>query len=225
MRPHGELPGLHQMEKREGGSWKMSARTGSEERCHRQLFRPESKAGPALCWAVGLPYPLQSVCHRHSYSLTQGQGGSKRGRHGHHSHVPQAIAARQLPGVIYQRPYTVVQWMESRYQRLQELYDHLCAIRTAINPAPNSIPVRGTNPIGWHNSPHIERIIRRTAHRMALLGLELNMRSKLSIRNGVLLYKQLIPPLTDYACTIVRRLQGVTIQVSSPYYGRSLVPE
>jgi hypothetical protein len=27
-----------------------------------------------------------------------------RGRHGHHSHVPQADAARQLPRVITQRP-------------------------------------------------------------------------------------------------------------------------
>jgi hypothetical protein len=31
-----------------------------------------------------------------------------RGRHGHHSHVPQADADRQLPGVLTQRPSTVV---------------------------------------------------------------------------------------------------------------------
>jgi len=32
-----------------------------------------------------------------------------RGRHGHHSHVPQADAACQLPGVLPQRPSTVVE--------------------------------------------------------------------------------------------------------------------
>ena len=63
-------------------------------------------------------------------------------------------------------------------------------------------------------SPHIEQVSRRTAQRMGLLGPLLN-RSDLSIRNGVLLYKQLIRLLMDYACptwrsaarTHVRRLQ------------------
>ena len=47
-------------------------------------------------------------------------------------------------------------------------------------------------------SPHIDQV-RRTAQRMGLLGPLLN-RSDLSIRNGVLLYKQLVRPLMDYAC-------------------------
>jgi hypothetical protein len=50
---------------------------------------------------------------------------------------------------------------------------------------------------------------------MGLLGPLLNRRSELSIRNGVLLYKQLIRPMMDYACPAwraaalshVRRLQ------------------
>ena len=50
---------------------------------------------------------------------------------------------------------------------------------------------------------------------MGLLGPLLNKKSDLSIRNGVLLYKQLIRPMMDYACpawrsaarTRVRRLQ------------------
>ena len=35
---------------------------------------------------------------------------------------------------------------------------------------------------------------------MGMLGPHLNRRSDLSVRNGVLLYKQLIRPLMDYAC-------------------------
>jgi len=35
---------------------------------------------------------------------------------------------------------------------------------------------------------------------MGMLGTLLNRRSDLTIRNGVLLYKQLIRPLMDYAC-------------------------
>jgi len=48
-----------------------------------------------------------------------------------------------------------------------------------------------------------------------MLGPLLNRKSDLSIRNGVMLYKQLIHPMMDYvhptwkstACTHVRRLQ------------------
>jgi len=50
---------------------------------------------------------------------------------------------------------------------------------------------------------------------MGMLGPLLNRKSVLSVRNGVLLYKQLIRPMMDYACpawrsaarTHVRRLQ------------------
>ena len=48
-----------------------------------------------------------------------------------------------------------------------------------------------------------------------MLGPLLNRKSNLSVRNGVLLYKQLICPMMDYACpawssaarTHIRRLQ------------------
>jgi len=43
-------------------------------------------------------------------------------------------------------------------------------------------------------SPHIEKLSRRTAQRIGLLGPLLNRRSDLSIRNGVLLYKQFLRP-------------------------------
>jgi hypothetical protein len=64
-------------------------------------------------------------------------------------------------------------------------------------------------------SPYIGQVSGRTAQRMGLLGPLLNRRSKLSVRNGVLLYKQLIRPLMDYTCPVwrsaarihVRRLQ------------------
>jgi hypothetical protein len=39
---------------------------------------------------------------------------------------------------------------------------------------------------------------------MGMLGPLLNKRSELSIRNGVLLYKQLMRPLMDYACPVWR---------------------
>jgi hypothetical protein len=60
--------------------------------------------------------------------------------------------------------------------------------------------------------PHIDQVRKRTAQRMGPL---LNRESDLSVRNGVLLYKQLIRPMMDYACPAwrsaarshVRRLQ------------------
>ena len=49
-------------------------------------------------------------------------------------------------------------------------------------------------------SPHIAQVRKRTAQRMGMLGPFLNRKSDLSVRNGVLLYKQLIRPMMDYAC-------------------------
>jgi hypothetical protein len=62
---------------------------------------------------------------------------------------------------------------------------------------------------------HIDQVRKRTAQRMGMLGPLLNRKSDLSVRNGILLYKQLIRPMMDYACpawksaarTHVRRLQ------------------
>jgi hypothetical protein len=64
-------------------------------------------------------------------------------------------------------------------------------------------------------SPHIDQVRKKTAQRLGLLGPLLKRRSELSIRIGVLLYKQLIRRMMDYACpawrsaarTHVRRLQ------------------
>ena len=47
-------------------------------------------------------------------------------------------------------------------------------------------------------SAHIDKVRKKVAQRLGVLG------SGLSIRNGVLLYKQLIRPVLDYACPIWR---------------------
>ena len=49
-------------------------------------------------------------------------------------------------------------------------------------------------------SPHIDKVRKRTAQRMGMLGPLLIRKIDLSIRNGVLLYKHLIRPMMDYAC-------------------------
>jgi hypothetical protein len=65
-------------------------------------------------------------------------------------------------------------------------------------------------------SSHIDQFRKRSAKSLGTLGpLLLNRKSDLSIRNGVLLYKQLIRPMIDHACpawrsaarTHVRRLR------------------
>jgi hypothetical protein len=52
--------------------------------------------------------------------------------------------------------------------------------------------------------PHIDQVRKRTDQRMGMLGPLLNSKSDLSVRNRVLLYKQLICPMMDYACTAWR---------------------
>ena len=83
-------------------------------------------------------------------------------------------------------------------------------------------------------SPHIDQVRTRTAQRMGMLGPLLNRKSDLSVRNGVLLHKQLIRPLMEYACPAwrsaarshVRRLQilqskCLLLTTSAPWYVRS----
>jgi hypothetical protein len=53
-------------------------------------------------------------------------------------------------------------------------------------------------------SPHIVQVKKKAAQRLGLLSSLLHRRSGLYIRNGVLLYKQLIRPMMDYACPIWR---------------------
>ena len=51
-------------------------------------------------------------------------------------------------------------------------------------------------------SKRIDQVRKKAAQRMGTLGHLLNKRSGLSIRNDVLLYKQLLRPMMDYACPL-----------------------
>jgi hypothetical protein len=60
-------------------------------------------------------------------------------------------------------------------------------------------------------SIHIDQR-RKKAQRLGVLGPLLNRRNGLSIRNGVLLYKQLIHPMMDYMCPVWRSAAGSYIR-------------
>jgi hypothetical protein len=51
-------------------------------------------------------------------------------------------------------------------------------------------------------STHIEQVRKKASQRLGVLGPLPNRRSGLSIRNGVLLFRQLIRPMMDYACPV-----------------------
>jgi hypothetical protein len=62
-------------------------------------------------------------------------------------------------------------------------------------------------PIQWVETARylgvtLDTLLTWSARRLGLLSPLLNSRSGLSLRNGVLLYKQLISPMMDYACPI-----------------------
>ena len=80
-------------------------------------------------------------------------------------------------------------------------------------------------------SKHIDQVRKKAAQRLGKVGPLLNRRSGLSIRNGVLLYKQLIRPMMDYACPVwrstarshIRKLQVLQskclrIATNAPWY-------
>ena len=53
-------------------------------------------------------------------------------------------------------------------------------------------------------SSHIDQIRRKASQRLGIPGPLLNKRSGLSTRNGLMLYRQFIRPMMDYACTVWR---------------------
>jgi hypothetical protein len=53
-------------------------------------------------------------------------------------------------------------------------------------------------------STHIDQVKKKASQRLGVLGPLLNRRNGLSFRNGVLLFRQLIRPMIDYACPIIR---------------------
>ena len=67
---------------------------------------------------IDLTCPLQSVCQRHALILAPRRVIPLCGWHGHNSHVPQADPARQLHGVLTQRPSMVVERMENHQKCL-----------------------------------------------------------------------------------------------------------
>ena len=57
---------------------------------------------------------------------------------------------------------------------------------------------------------------------MGTQGLLLNRKSDLSVRNGVLLYKQLIRPMMDYACSAWRSAARTQVQRLQVLYSNRL---
>jgi hypothetical protein len=53
-------------------------------------------------------------------------------------------------------------------------------------------------------SAHVNQVGKKAARRLGVLGPLLKRRSGLSVRNSVLLYKQLVRPMMDYACLMWR---------------------
>jgi hypothetical protein len=49
-------------------------------------------------------------------------------------------------------------------------------------------------------SPHIDQVRKRAAQRLGMVCSLPNRKSDLSVRNGLLLYKQLIRTMMDYTC-------------------------
>ena len=79
---------------------------------HVILSRHAGRSGSG--W-IDIPCRLLSVCQRHALTLPPLRFRHLGWWHGHHSHVSQADAACPPPGVLSQRPSTVVEWMENNH--------------------------------------------------------------------------------------------------------------
>jgi hypothetical protein len=181
------------------------------------------------------------------------------GIHSTSHHVELALYADDTAVISTScKPTPLVSYLESYLNDLQRwLSDWRIAINVSNNIAiifasagqrfiqPRSVTLFG-EPIQWFDttrylgvtldtrltwSPHIDQVRKKTSQTTGMLGPLLNRKSDLSVRNGVLLYKQLIRPMMGYACpawrsaalTHVRRLQdlhskGFRLATGAPWY-------
>jgi hypothetical protein len=106
--------------------------------------------------------------------------------------------------------------------------------RQILKPRPVREPIQWGDP--WYTA-HINQVRKKAVQREGVLGSFLYRRTGLSIRNGVLLHKQLMHPMMDYACPFwrsatcsrTRKLQMLQsnylcIATSAPWYiGNGLI--
>jgi hypothetical protein len=153
---------------------------------------------------------------------------SLRRRHGRHSHIRKpTLLVRYLESYLNDLQRWLSEWRMAINVPKSTAIIFARAGRRFIQPRPVGLFeeriewVDSTRYLGvtldtrlmW--SPHIDQVRKRTAKRVGMLGPLLNRKSDLSVRNGVLLYTQLIRPMMDYACPAwrsaarshVRRLQ------------------
>ena len=150
------------------------------------------------------------MCQGHAPTLVPRRVSPLRGRHIHRSFITQAVSVRQLPGVVHQR------WLsESRIDiniSKSTAIFLACTELRFIKPRPVTL---SGEPIQWVDttrylglnldsrltwSRHINQITNRNAQIMSKLGRLLNSKNDRIVRNGVLVYKQFICPMMDYAC-------------------------
>jgi hypothetical protein len=143
-------------------------------------------------------------------------------------HVELALYAEDTAVMAtYQKPALLVTYLESY---LADLEIWLRKWRIAINvsksmamlftrgqiQAPRRVAFFG-EPIVWVDTSrylrvtldkrltwatHIDQVRKKASQRLGVLGPLLNRRSGLSYSKGVLLYRQLIRPMMDYACPV-----------------------
>jgi hypothetical protein len=139
-----------------------------------------------------------SLCQQHALTLAPIRAGPLRGRHGHHSQVPQADVVRQLlESYLSSFQRWLCEWRIAI--RFSKNYAMIFARPGLLFIGPRSVTLLW-EPIQWVDillsrvtldirliwSSHIDRFRKRTAQWMGLLGPILNMRSELSIMNGIL---------------------------------------
>jgi hypothetical protein len=123
--------------------------------------------------------------------------------------------------------------MENRRQSLKEFRDYFHTSLTALH----STPTLFGEPIQWVDttrclgvtidkrltwSTHVDQVGKETAQRMVMNSPLLNRRSSLFIKNGVLLYKQPIRHVMDYACPASSSIARTHVQKLQVLYSKCL---
>jgi hypothetical protein len=157
-----------------------------------------------------LPCTLQPVCKRHTHTMPPRRVSAVCGRYGSHSHVSRSVPSHRYLAAYLGR---LELWLRNWRIAINVSKSTAVLFAKAARRVRQPMPVQFLGePIEWVQTARylgvtfdtrltwstlVNRVRKRVTQRLGVLGPLLNRRSGLSVRNGVLLCKQLLRPMMD----------------------------
>jgi hypothetical protein len=123
--------------------------------------------GWGAAWWFDLPHPPQPVCQQHAHSLPPCQASPLHGRHGHHSHIKQAMLVSYLESYLSKLQRRLSEWRIGIYVTNSTTITFMHARWRFIQPRPVTLSRSQTNVLTqliWGGGGHLDKQLTWSSH-------------------------------------------------------------